>query len=182
MWCYALYWVVQRFFASHFVIVYVAVALVGLHLLHQMAAEQSFSFFCGVMASRHIEHLRSLQTKQLLWIALTALGVGLAFLLLKEIPQIHAYKGTVFYNYILLFIKLPLAIFVILLPSLWPLITRSRLLHICGLASLEIYLVHLAVVHQVPMQWLHVLCFVLFTAVFSYLFYQINHKIIARII
>lgn len=182
MWCYVLYWVLQRFFSRHFVVLFALVAVVAMNLLYQMAAEQSFSFFAGVVISRHIDWLRHLSKRSLLTIAVVAFLLGFAFLLLKEIPAVHAYKGTIPYNYVLLPIKLSLGLVLTLVPVLLPFLVRSRLLYWCGISSLEVYLVHMAVVNSVAMTWQSVLLFVLFTVVCTYIYYQINHKVIARIV
>jgi len=180
MWCYLFYWIVQRFFPCWIVPLFVAGGLLGLNLLYQIAAEQSFSFFAGVMASRHIQQIRQLLQKKLLEAGSVLVSIGIVFLLIKEIPEIHAYKGTVAYNYLLLPIKLSLGVAMIILPTFCKWMTKSRLLYLSGISSLEIYLVHMAIVNDIDMKWIDVLFFIAFTATTTWLFYQLNHRIIDK--
>ena len=180
MWCYLFYWIVQRFFPCWIVPLFVAGGLLGLNLLYQIAAEQSFSFFAGVMASRHIQQIRQLLQKKLLEAGSVLVSIGIVFLLIKEIPEIHAYKGTVAYNYLLLPIKLSLGVAMIILPTFCKWMTKSRLLYLSGISSLEIYLVHMAIVNDIDMKWIDVIFFIAFTATTTWLFYQLNHRIIDK--
>lgn len=180
MWCYLFYWIVQRFFPCWIVPLFVAGGLLGLNLLYQIAAEQSFSFFAGVMASRHIQQIRQLSQKKLLEAGSVLVSIGIVFLLIKEIPEKHAYKGTIAYNYLLLPIKLSLGVAMIILPTLCKWMTKSRLLYLSGISSLEIYLVHMAIVNYIDMKWIDVIFFIAFTATATWLFYQLNHRIIDK--
>lgn len=67
------------------------------------------------------------------------------------------------------------------LPALLPCLVRSRLLFLCGISSLEIYLVHLSVIEYMPeVDYLQLLLYLVFTAVCTWLFYQVN-RLIQRI-
>ena len=178
--CYLVYWIISRCLSHYWVIAFLVIGFIALNTLPQIEAEQSFSFFAGVLASRHIDFLRRLSHSQLLSFGLASMLCGILFLLLKEIPAVHAYKGTVPYNYILLFIKLPLAVPLILLPEFLPILQSSRLLHGAGIASLEIYLVHLPFVPYVEQTVWSVCVFVLVVVVCSYVYYQINHQLISK--
>ena len=180
VWCYLLYWIVQRFFSHWLVLSFIVAGIIGLNLLYQMAAEQSFSFFAGVMASRHINKVRQLPEHKLYQISGCLLTVGITFLLIKEIPEVHNYRGTIIYNYLLLPIKLSLGILMTLLPTLWKWMTKSRFLYLCGISSLEIYLVHMALVNSTGTNWQDILTFITITTIGTWIFYQVNHRIIKK--
>lgn len=180
VWCYLLYWIVQRFFSHWLVLSFIVAGIIGLNLLYQMAAEQSFSFFAGVMASRHINKVRQLSERKLYQISGCLLTVGVIFLLIKEIPVVHNFRGTFIYNYLLLPIKLSLGILMTLLPTLWKWMTKSRFLYLCGMSSLEIYLVHMALVNYTGTSWHDILTFIAITTTGTWLFYKLNQRIIKK--
>ena len=180
MWCYLAYWIIQRCFSRWLIPAFIIIGFIALNTLQQIEAEQSYSFFAGVLASQYIEQLRS-KNKKFWWrVAIISFLIGFAFLLLKEIPAVHAYKGTLLYHYILLFIKLPLAIPFLLVPVFFRFFMQSRILYLAGISSLEIYLVHLPLMPYVEKNVLHFILFVVATALLTYIYYQINHKIIAK--
>lgn len=174
VWWYAIYWLSVRFFPRYMIAVMTTVALLSLNLLMQIEAEQSFSFLAGVLASMSIDRLRSWNAKQLWSISLACLALGAGLVLLKEIPAVHALKGTLTYNYILLFIKLPLAIPIILISSRVQWFLHLRLLYLCGISSMEIYLVHLLFVEHVDCTLLHFTAFLLLTALGTWLMYRLD--------
>lgn len=57
---------------------------------------------------------------------------------------------------------------------------QSRILYLAGISSLEIYLVHLPLVPYVEKNMLHFILFMTATALLTYIYYQINHKVIAK--
>lgn len=178
--CYLVYWIIQRWFSKWLVPAFILIGFIALNTLQQIEAEQSYSFFAGILASQHIQYLRHQKTSFWLRVGCVSFLIGFAFLLLKEIPAVHAYKGTLIYNYILLFIKLPLAIPFILLPMFFSFLLKSRLLYLAGISSLEIYLVHLTLVPYVEKNVLSFLLFAAATTLLTFIYYQINHRIIAK--
>lgn len=180
VWNYLVYWIAQRFFSKYLFVVFLLFGLIGLNLFMQMEAEQSFSFVSGVFASYHIEKIRSIDSKKISYFVAASFLFGLFFLILKEIPTVHAYKGTVTYNYILLMIKLPMAVPLLVLPLYIPVLLRLRILYLCGISSLEIYLVHLALIDDALQDCIHIILYVVSTILLTYLFYQINNKVISR--
>ena len=180
MWCYLAYWIIQRWFSRWLIPAFIIIGFIALNTLQQIEAEQSYSFFAGVLASQYIDVLRS-KDKKFWWrVGIISFLIGFSFLLLKEIPAVHAYKGTLPYHYILLFIKLPLAISFLLLPVFFKYLTQSRILYLAGISSLEIYLVHLPLVPYVEKNVLHFTLFIAATIVLTYIYYQINNKLIAK--
>lgn len=178
---YLIYWLVMKFMPSWRFPLFIVAGLIFLNVFQQIEAEQSFSFVCGVWASDSIERLRQWSTARCVKVALGCFLLGFVFLMLKEIPAVHAYKGTLVYNYILLFIKLPMAVFIIVTPLLLPCMMKSRILYLCGITSLEVYLVHLALLDLVHHGALFTLLFVVLTVAGTYVFYLFNQKLVPRI-
>ena len=147
----------------------------------QLEAEQSFSFFAGILASHNIERLRTTESKWFYKVATYSFLIGVFFLLLKEIPWVHSYKGTLIYHYILLMIKLPIAIPILILPTIFPLLIKSRLLYLCGISSLEVYLVHLALLDYCQMNCISLFFYLLFSILLIYFFYQFNQLLMRYI-
>lgn len=181
VWNYAVYWIAQRFFQKHLLLVFLLFGILFLNVLMHIEAEQAFSFAAGVWASQHIERLHGLEGRKVALFALCSFLFGMFFLLLKEIPAVHSYKGTVPYNYILLCIKLPMAILLVMLPLFVPVLLRSRLLYLAGISSLEIYLVHLALIDMIDMNYLNLLYYVCLTTLLTFLFYRLNQFILHNI-
>ena len=175
---YAVYWIAQRFFPKHLLLVFLLSGIFFLNVLMQIEAEQAFSFVAGVWASQHIERIREMEARKVVAFTIVCFLFGLFFLLLKEIPSVHSYKGTLPYNYILLCIKLPMAVSVLVFPLLMPILLRSRILYLSGISSLEIYLVHLALIDMIDMNYLNLFYYVCLTVVLTYLFYQVNQFIL----
>jgi hypothetical protein len=115
-------------------------------------------------------------------VGVASLMTGLFFLLLKEIPAVHALKYTLTYHYILLMIKLPLAVPLLLLPSLLPRLCKSRLLWLSGIASLELYLVHMPMVNATAHDWFRLVMFIVLTVVLTWAYYQVNNRFLSRLL
>lgn len=182
MWSYLTYWASRKLFKKSWMMVLVVFGFVSLNMMEQMAAEQSFSFLAGVWLSEHITEVRSWPLRRALKIALVSMCIGLFFVALKEIPAVHALKYTLAYHYILLMIKLPLAVPMLLLPLLIPALCKSRLLWLSGIASLEIYLVHLPMMFWTAHSWPRLGIFVVLTVVLSWAYYQVNNRVIPRLL
>lgn len=180
--CYLVFWLARKFFSRHTSVVFILFGLLSLNLFMQLEAEQSFSFFAGMLVSDHIEKVHFLGHKQVSQIFLCCFAIGLFFYLFKAIPVIHQYKGTLPYHYILLFIKLPLAICCILLPYYFTQLSRSRILHQLGQCSLELYLVHMIFLPYLSQGIKGMLLFILFTALFTIVFYLFDSRVLPQLI
>ena len=180
MKCYVFYWIVQRFFPDKFFILFLIGGLISLNFLMQMEAEQSFSFFAGACISKYRDDIQTIEKKKILLFALYCFLFGFFFLMLKEIPAVHAYKGTKLYNYILLCIKLPICTPLLLLPTIIPIIEKSKFLYICGICSFELYLVHLFLLRYLDKSFQGLILYITATAILTMAFYKIN-KMIQRL-
>lgn len=179
---YIAYYIGRRFFQQHLFIWLLLCGIISLNFLPHLESEQSFSFVAGVLISNHIERCRKLTDRQLTMIAATCMLLGVFMLLLKEIPAVHAYRGTLPYHYILLFIKLPLSVLIILLPHFVKILLKSRVLHILGISSLESYLVHLPLVIWSSHDMKRLLLSCVLIPVLTYVFYIFNRKILLRFV
>jgi len=108
----------------------------------QLYSEQAFSFFCGYLASQHIEAINRMDKKNIARYSGIIIAYGLAFLLFKELPFVQRIKGTLPFNIILLNIKLPLAMSIIAMPYLVPVIKKGAIFQKFGKISYELYIVH----------------------------------------
>lgn len=108
----------------------------------QFYSEQAFSFFCGYLASEHIDAINRLDRKKIARYASLIVAYGMAFLAFKELPFIQQIKGTLPFNIILLNIKLPLAMSIIAMPYLVPAVKKLSVFHQAGKISYELYIVH----------------------------------------
>lgn len=108
----------------------------------QLYSEQAFSFFCGYLASEHIDAINQLGRKKIARYSGIIVAYGLAFLIFKELPSIQQIKGTLPFNIILLNIKLPLAISIVAMPYLVPAVKKLSAVQWFGKISYELYIVH----------------------------------------
>lgn len=176
--CYLAYWIIRKWLNRHFYLAFIVFALISLNFFEQLEAEQSFSFVAGVWTSHHISTLRGKPESYFFKIALVGFILGISLMLFKQIPCVHAYKGTLPYHYILLFIKLPLSFTLLVMPLIWNRLTTNRLIYWSGIASLELYLVHLPLVQHMNSDPGSLLLFVVLTVALTVLMYQVDTKII----
>lgn len=178
---YLVYYLLQRFCPRFLYQGMTLFALFTLLLPDQLRAEQAFSFLAGILAAQHIDWLRQRTPRQLCLMALACFLWGSALMLFKMLPAVRVYMHTLIFFIILLLIKLPLGASMLILPTIMPQLTRSRLLVWAGRASLEIYLVHLAFIPQLVCSFPSFLLFLAESIVGTVIFYQFNRRIIARI-
>lgn len=138
---YIAYWVCRRFIPRYTTLALAALS-VGSVFCQQLWSEQSFSFFMGYLVSRHYEKVCLWSRDKVMKITIAAVAYGLLFMVVKSLPPVRPYIGTLPFNFLLLNIKLPLAVFIIALPHLLPWVKRMRPISWCGRASYEIYMVH----------------------------------------
>lgn len=150
--CYAVYWVGTRFLGEHWRwLLFVACALLCLVTRSpsgHFEAEQSLSFLAGVVLSMEKGRLRALRERDMLWLSVLLLLAGRVFFGLKQLPALHALKGSVGYHFLLCPFRLTTGLAAIpLLTLLRP--DRSRLLQTAGKYSLEIYIAHIPFIRLV---------------------------------
>lgn len=138
---YIIYWAARKFLPIHTTKI-LAVFAVGFIFTQQLMSEQAFSFFCGYLVSQHYEKIKQLSRNKILKFTIAAFAYGTLFMLVKEIPFVRRYIGTLPFNFILLNIKLPLAVAIITAPHIFPVFKKMKPVTWFGKISYEIYIVH----------------------------------------
>lgn len=138
---YIVYWAARRFAPRHTGKILAAFCLACL-FMEQLMAEQAFSFVAGYMASAHYDKVRSWDRRKVALVTACAFAYGTLFIIVKELPAVRQYIGTLPFNIILLNIKLPLAAAVLAAPFLLPGLKRLTLITWLGKVSYEAYIVH----------------------------------------
>ena len=173
---YLFYWISRKIFPQHTLIILTLFGIISLNIFKHIEAEQSFCFLLGVITSEKKGIIKQ-SPQNIKYYLIGGIIIGITFLLLKEIPTIHQYKGTLLYNYILVMIKFPLAIVIILMPYYFNILIKNKFIHICGIASLELYLVHLPISFNTDMTIGSITLFIIETTILTYIFYHINQII-----
>lgn len=180
LWYFALYLAVHKKSMAYKYTVLGVMAVLSFVLFNEIRAEQSFSFIIGVLLSDYKEIKKHVQNA---FFAISALVLGVTCLALKQLPLVRN-TGGLLMNLVQLFIKLPVAFFILIFVS-W-LMSRSfmrifkRTLTILGDYSYEIYLAHSACISLIFMfspTWLGVLMFALTTVIMSLLLHVISSAI-----
>ncbi|MBO5186687.1 MAG: acyltransferase family protein [Prevotella sp.] len=175
---YAAFWIACRFCGRYKTAALFLFGFINL-FMSQLESEQAFSFFFGYMTSVKIDSIRHWDARRILTVALSSLALGMAFVLLKEIPYVHSFKGTQIYNIILLFIKMPLGIFVIALPYFFPGVIKSKILGITGLATYELFMVHTPFMAHIDNNTALIPLYTAFSCIMAYYLYRFD-KFIAK--
>lgn len=146
MRCYIIFWIAKRFFGRYQFVVLACFAMYTLFFMNGTRSEQSLSFLAGVLSSEYYNIILKWNRKRWLTIMCISGFLGISFLLIKQTPTVREYIGTYLYSIVELGIKLPLGVaFSIALLQSPTIIKNSSLLYICGLCSLELYLVHMQI-------------------------------------
>ncbi len=138
---YVAYWIARKFVPRHTTVILLAFSTVCI-FFYQLMSEQAFSFFAGYMASQHYDRIKLPAKGTVAKITAAAFIYGVLFMLIKEIPAVRTYIGTLPFNLILLNIKLPLAISLLTAPYLFSCLKKMPGTKWLGRISYEIYLVH----------------------------------------
>ena len=175
-WYFAFY-VFSRFFPQYRTILMSITSIIMLCVLPGIEAEQSLSFITGYLLSSHKinANLKKWQRCSYLF-----LGLGMAFLVLKQMPFIRDLYGTIIYSIIELGLKWNIAIFILLIAYNLNMIKyESRFLSITGLMSFELYLIHCKMLPLVRNEYsiLNISLFIAVSYILSYILYRVDNKI-----
>lgn len=138
---YIIYWATRKFLPRHTTKI-LALFSIAFIFTQQLMSEQAFSFFCGYIVSQHYGKVKQLSRNMILKFTIAAFAYGTLFMLVKEIPFVRRYIGTLPFNFILLNIKLPLAVAIITAPHVFPVFRKMKPITWFGKISYEIYIVH----------------------------------------
>ena len=143
--CYVVYWLARRLFKRYWLAFMLLCAVVCLNYqscdIH-LESEQSFSFLLGVLLSEKKAWFNSLSPKKVRGALWGCFFIGLLAFCVKALPTVHAYLGTVAYNYLLCPFRLTWGIVALYLLAQVKL-ERSRTIAFCGKNSLEVYIAHI---------------------------------------
>ena len=176
---YAIFYVVRRvkFLDDRRIAVFTIISIVCFFALREIKAEQSLSFWAGIMLSERKELQEKLFHVQS---ALAFLLFGIACLALKQVPDIRSAPQLAI-NAVQLGIKLPaglglMALCQVALRQKW-LKFSAVILSAVGIISYELYLMHGYVLLAVPKRPAGVVVFVTMTSVLSLAFWWVMRQL-----
>lgn len=170
--CYLVFWLVNKWGAERYRIwIMLAIFVVSIFILREIAAEQALSFWCGCYLAERKEKIPKLKSNMVIWLLM---GVGALFLkqfdVVRNSPQIVM-------NIIQCAIKFPIALFcvglIIKLASQY----QFRCLQKIGKISYELYLVHINLLSIITLQLWGIPLFLLLSIAGSVLLHLITEKI-----
>lgn len=173
---YILYYIATRFFYKFRLQIIFIVSIIFIFILPNIEAEQGLSFLLGVLISENYNKVCSskLFTKSMLMFSFFC--IGSIFLAIKQLPIIREYEDRFIYNWVQLFIKLPYAIFFILIIHKLSIFNR-KFLTFTGMISYELYLVHMIFLKYIDMKLINAFIVLIVSFALSYLFYLLNQQI-----
>lgn len=176
--CYLAYWVIYRHFHQSRGLIWVILIILSIIFLPEIQAEQSFSFYLGVLLSEKgvkiKEQIRE-KEKLLPFIVIVLLSIGVLFLGIKQTPYVRSLQDSVYFVFVQILIKGAPALAIILLPyALKSHIVYNRTLNAIGIISYELYLVHFPLFDLIKNSYLNLMIFGLMSFVCSYALYKIN--------
>lgn len=139
-----------------------------------LRCEQSLSFLFGVFLSCNKESLENISAPTARRIALSAFVLAVIALAIKQLPLLRELEGSIVWDFTQVCIKFPFAVAILFgMMFFRGLLLRSQVLPLLGVASLEVYLVHMHYRGMVSSP-LDVITFVILSLGMSYSFYKFN--------
>ena len=177
--CYVAFWLVCAVCPAHKCLVLLLPSLAALFLLPNLQAEQSFGFVTGVALSEHKDAFMRFSNRKKAY-ASTVAGlfvIGVAFLALKQIPGVRACSSAWVMNIVQCLIKYPLGMAVLLSLKCLPKILSNPFLHLSGLISYELYLVHFPFYGYVQEKLWPALLLTILSYLVAYIFNKMNNRL-----
>lgn len=173
---YILYYIATRFFYKFRIQIIFVISIIFIFILPNIEAEQGLSFLLGVLISENYNKVCSskLLTKSVLIFSFFCIGT--IFLAIKQLPIIREYEDHFIWHWVQLFIKLPYAIFFILIIHKFSIFNRNFLIF-TGMISYELYLVHMIFLKYIDMKLMNAFIVIIISFALSYLFYLLNQHI-----
>lgn len=172
IWYFA-FWLAYRFFPSHAIRFFAAIAVIMFLLYGKTQAEQSLSFIVGVLLSIHKNTISSLSRQRLLQISFTTILIGGVFIFIRSLPFLSPYpEDHIFLKAIPLVMRLSFAAAIMsFLISMRVILPTLALI---GLASYELYLVHMHFFQQIQGSWSLFWMFAVQTILLTFVLYKID--------
>lgn len=192
IWYVAFYYI-MKFCPYYKWSLFLVIAILILLIKPCLQAQQSLSFLIGMLLSYYKNRIIGIKAPTLLLIGCLFLFIGLAafgvrqwivisdngiiitgmsdFLITKNIDD-----GDYATKIIQIVTKLPISLFIIILLNFIH-IEKNRLSYIIGLASYELYLVHMSFYQYISNSVLNLLLFTIKTIVLSYLLYRCDKNL-----
>ena len=177
--CYVLFWFVSRLFPKYRIELGGLLSIVSLLIVPELQAEQALSFWVGLLISEHKRKLTYLyeHPKSFMVLSFLFFMAGLAALILKQVPQVRAFEGTIVYHVVQLCIKLPLALALVTgLKYLWKGFS-TPFVNYAGIISYELYLLHFPLYGYIGTAFYPAILILIFSLVVGYYFHKINGHI-----
>lgn len=195
---YILIWYVVFFFAIKYAFkyrwfVFLLVATLLFFYMPNVQAQQSLSFIVGIAISEKKDSISSFRKEKLfaigwlnIFVAMIAFGikhwitirnVGVPTAELNDFLVInHVEENDYWMKFLQLIPKVPFALFLIILLKFLH-VERSNLIHVIGLASYEMYLVHSPFRDVINGNIGNLLLLIIIVCAFTFLLYQLDKKI-----
>lgn len=178
---YIIYYITTRFFYRYRLYILFVISLVFIFVLPEIEAEQSFSFYIGFIFSEYyFKFIHSLKSNIIKYSFIFFL-IGTIFLAIKQLPEIREFHGHYIYSLVQLFIKLPYALFFILIIHKINCLQTNRIAIFSGKISYELYLIHMIFLKYIDMKIINVFIILIVSYLLAYIFYKINNLISIRL-
>lgn len=186
---YVVFYLSARFLPKQQWIIFSFLAILLYWFLPWWKAQQSLSFITGMLISKYRNSIMKISMKSFLLIGcLFLLVVMFAFkikqwvpigeeMMIEDVPFVNNWGDNHYLRKLAqIFIKLPIALFIIIIMELLSRY-KSKLLYAIGLVSYELYLVQMSFYTSIECNYQNLILFCLEIVVCSYLLYKCNKKV-----
>lgn len=182
--CYVAFWILCVVCPKYKSLVMLVMSILTLFLLPNLQAEQSFGFVTGMMLSNKKDKFFEFakRKKSYAFFVTMLMIIGVISLAIKQLPVVRTTAPCWLMNVIQCFIKYPLGLGILLSLKWTPKLLSNLFLHLSGVISYELYLVHFPFYGYVQNRLWPALLLIAVSYVISYYFNKINDKMHRSII
>lgn len=178
---YIIYYITTRFFYRYRLYILFVISFIFVFTLPNIEAEQAFSFYLGLFSSEYYSKVSHNLKNNMIKYSFIFFLTGTIFLAIKQLPEIREFYGHYIYSIIELFIKLPYALFFILIIHKINCLQTNRIAIFSGKISYELYLIHMIFLKYIDMKIINVFIILIVSYLLAYIFYKINNLISIRL-
>lgn len=178
---YILFYICTKFFYKLRFYILVLSSIGILFTYPCIEAEQSFSFFAGVVVSEYYNMLNKVIKKRYLVVSIYFFIIGTIFLIIKQIPYVRLYEGNFIFSIIQLFIKLTYALFFISIVHYCKSLYKSKFLNLTGKISFELYLIHMIFLEYINAKIYMAFLILIVSYIISYSFFLFNSHLSSKL-